>query len=97
MRILYLDDSGKTDPKHNSRFIVYAGLAVADAEWSILNRRLTGAKARFFPNRAGGKPNLWELKTVDFLTKNAWKRSKNRGIPVTSRPRRPMTRRQDLY
>lgn len=78
MRVLYLDDSGKTDPKHNSRFVVYAGFAIADAEWSTLNKRITGAKARFFPRRAHGRPNQWEIKSGDFLTKNAWNRKKNR-------------------
>src|SRR5205823_5961722 len=44
----------------------------------VLNRRITGAKARFFPHRARGRPNRWELKSGDFLTRNAWNRKKNR-------------------
>jgi hypothetical protein len=78
MRLLYLDDSGKTDPKHNSKFVVYAGISVSDQEWSTLHKRITGAKARFFPKRGGGRPNDWELKSANLLSKNAWKRKKNR-------------------
>jgi Protein of unknown function (DUF3800) len=76
MRLLYLDDSGKTDPNHNSRFVVYAGISVKDTEWTTLHRRITGAKARYFPKR--GNPNKWELKSTDFLTRNAWQRRNNR-------------------
>src|SRR6266516_3966989 len=78
MRFLYLDDSGKTDPNHASRFVVYAGLSVDESEWNVLHRRITGAKARYFPVRARGRPNAWELKSKDFLTPNAWKRKRNR-------------------
>jgi hypothetical protein len=78
VRFLYLDDSGKTDPKHASQFVVYAGLSVDESEWTPLHRRITGAKARYFPLRAGGRPNAWELKSKDFLTPNAWKRKRNR-------------------
>lgn len=78
MRFLYLDDSGKTDPKHNSKFVVYGGLTVRDTDWSDLNKRITGAKAKFFPLRGKGRPNDWELKTADFLTRNAWQRKRNR-------------------
>jgi hypothetical protein len=78
VRFLYLDDSGKTDPNHPSNFVVYAGLSTNEGEWAALNRRITGAKAAFFPQRAGGRPNMWELKSKDFLTPNAWKRKKNR-------------------
>jgi Protein of unknown function (DUF3800) len=78
VRLLYLDDSGKTDPKHSSRFVLYAGLAVSDQEWANLHKRLTGAKAKFFPTRGAGRPNDWELKTADFLKRNPWQRKKNR-------------------
>lgn len=76
MRFLYLDDSGKTDPKHSSRFVVYAGLSFPDREWYTINDRITGAKASCFPDR--GAPNGWELKTKDFLLPNPWNRKKNR-------------------
>src|SRR4051812_14092114 len=78
MRILYLDDSGKTDPKHASRFVVYAGISVDAGEWATLHKRITGAKAKFFPTR--GRPNEWELKSEDFVKRNAWQRSKNRAF-----------------
>lgn len=78
MRLLYLDDSGKTDPKHLSRFVVFAGLSFDDRDWHTINKRITGAKAKFFPTRASGRPNAWELKTADFLRPNPWKRKKNR-------------------
>lgn len=76
--MLYLDDSGKTDPKHASEYLVYAGLSFNDGDWRTLTNRITGAKAGFFPLRAKGRPNEWELKTVDFLVRNAWQRRKNR-------------------
>jgi hypothetical protein len=78
MRFLYLDDSGKTDPNHPSKYVVYAGLSVDEANWATLHRQITGAKAAHFPLRARGRPNAWELKTKDFLTPNAWKRKRNR-------------------
>jgi Protein of unknown function (DUF3800) len=76
--MLYLDDSGKTDPNHSSKYLVYAGLSFNDGDWRTLNNRITGAKAGFFPKRAKGRPNEWELKTVDFLVRNAWQRKNNR-------------------
>lgn len=76
--MLYLDDSGKTDPNHPSQYLVYAGLSFNDDDWRTLNNRITGAKAGFFPHRAKGRPNEWELKTVDFLVRNAWQRKNNR-------------------
>lgn len=80
MRFLCLDDSGKTDPKHASKFVVYAGLSVDASEWGTLHRRITGAKASFFPLRAGGRPNEWEVKSENFLTPNAWNRKSNRSF-----------------
>jgi Protein of unknown function (DUF3800) len=76
--MLYLDDSGKTDPKHPSKYLVYAGLSFNDADWRTLSNRITGAKAGFFPKRAKGRPDDWELKSVDFLVRNAWQRKNNR-------------------
>src|SRR5437763_1256898 len=78
MRMLYLDDSGKTDPKHSSKFIVYAGLSFNDGDWRTLSNRITGAKAGFFPKRAKGRPNAWGLKAADFLVRNAGQRKNNR-------------------
>jgi hypothetical protein len=78
MRFLCLDDSGKTAPRHPSRFVVYAGMSFEESDWGTLDRRITGAKAHFFPIRARGRPNGWELKTENFLTPNAWKRKRNR-------------------
>ncbi len=78
MRFLYLDDSGKTHQNHSSRFVVYAGVSFDHSEWHTLNKRITGAKAKFFPSRASGRPNAWELKTVDFLVRNSWQRKKKR-------------------
>lgn len=78
MRILCLDDSGKTDPKHPSKVVAYAGFTFDEAEWPLLHRRITGAKAAYFPLRAGGRPNEWELKSDAFLTPNKWKRKRNR-------------------
>jgi len=76
--MLYLDDSGKTDPKHPSKYLVYAGISFNDSEWRTLSNRITGAKAGFFPKRAKGRPNEWELKSVDFLVRNTWQRKNNR-------------------
>ena len=76
--MLYLDDSGKTDPKHSSKYLVYAGLSFNDADWPTLSDRITGAKAGFFPRRAKGRPHEWELKVADFLVRNAWQRKNNR-------------------
>jgi len=76
MRMLYLDDSGKAHPNDSSRFLVYAGISVAAANWADLHRRITGLKAATFPDR--GNPNEWELKSKDFVLENAWARRKNR-------------------
>jgi len=76
--MLYLDDSGKSDPKHQSKYLVYAGVSFNDSDWRTLSDRITGAKAGFFPHRGKGRPNDWELKSVDFLVRNAWQRKNNR-------------------
>ena len=76
MLFLYLDDSGKVHPSHPSRHVVFGGFAVDEHRWHQLVRQLSGAKGRYFPKR--GSPHAWELKSKDFLTKNAWKRKKNR-------------------
>jgi hypothetical protein len=76
MKILYLDDSGKVHPSHSSKYAVFAGFSLNHSNWHSFTRQITGAKARFFPGR--GNPNDWELKSSDFLTRNAWNRAKNR-------------------
>lgn len=78
VRMLYLDDSGKSDPKHLSKYLVYAGLSFDDSEWRTLAKRITGAKAKYFPLRAKGRPNEWELKSADYLVRNSWQRKNNR-------------------
>ncbi len=78
MRILYLDDSGKTNPSHPSGAVAYAGFSVDDSRWHDVVRCVTAAKRRFFPKR--GRPTDWELKSKDFLTPNAWNRANNRSF-----------------
>ncbi len=43
-----------------------------------LDRRIAGAKARFYPDR--GDPGKWELKARRIINPNPWKRSKNRNF-----------------
>ncbi len=78
MRFLYLDDSGKIHANHDSKFAVFAGFSVDEGRWHPLVRQLNGAKAAFFPARP--KPYDWEVKSTDFLTANAWNRSRRRGL-----------------
>lgn len=76
MHLLFLDDSGKPDPRHPSQFMVLGGFSVPGEKYHDVVRQVTGAKARFFPGR--GKPDSWELKSEDFLKRNPFNRSKNR-------------------
>ncbi len=76
MRILYLDDSGKIHPHDSSRVVVFAGFSVDEGDWHRVLRQISGAKANFF--RPRGNPNSWEIKSVDFLTPNNWRRAYKR-------------------
>lgn len=76
MHLLYLDDSGKVHPNDTSLVAVIAGFSVDERNWHALIRQVSGAKAHILPKR--GKPSGWEVKSADFLTTNAWQRSKNR-------------------
>lgn len=75
-RILFLDDSGKPDVRHESKAVVIAGFAIDAARYSSFSRRILGAKKRHFPDR--GVPQAWELKTTSVIKPNPWKRAKNR-------------------
>ncbi len=77
-RVLFLDDSGKPDPKHPSQAVVIAEFAVDSDRVATLCRRVSGAKARVYPGR--GTPHSWEIKSSDYLKPNEWKRAKNRGF-----------------
>jgi hypothetical protein len=76
VRFLYLDDSGKPEPQHPSKVLAFAGFSVDQRKWHDVVRQISGAKGAHFPGR--GKPWKWEVKGEDFLTANAWKRSKHR-------------------
>ena len=76
MQILYLDDSGKVHSNDTSSVAVFAGFSIDEERWHPLIRQITGAKAKFFPNR--GKPHEWEVKSADYLTINNWLRAKKR-------------------
>ncbi len=76
MHLLYLDDSGKVHPNDPTPVAVFAGFSIPEDRWHDFVRQVSGAKAKYFPNR--GKPHEWEVKSADFLTPNAWARSKNR-------------------
>jgi hypothetical protein len=78
MRFLYLDDSGKADPRHPSRVVVFAGLSIDHGRWHPMVRQVTGAKAKFLARR--GHPALWELKGSHLLSPNAWMRASNRDL-----------------
>jgi hypothetical protein len=67
MRLLYLDDSGKLHPNDSSTFVTFGGFSIDESQWHPFVRRVSGAKRAFFPNRDGGNPNLWEIKSTDFL------------------------------
>jgi hypothetical protein len=75
-RILYLDDSGKPERQHASKAVVLAGFAIDAEEYSKLSRRILGAKGAFYPGR--GVPQKWEIKSLEIVKPNPWKRAKNR-------------------
>ncbi len=75
-RVLFLDDSGKPDPKHASTAVVIAGFSMPSTHVATLSRRVLGAKGKFHPNR--GRPTEWEIKAADFIKPNPWNRRKNR-------------------
>lgn len=75
-RILFLDDSGKPDVQHSSGAVVMAGFAMDAENYPTFSRRVLGAKGAFFSRR--GQPQLWEIKSSDFVRPNPWKRARNR-------------------
>ena len=75
-RMLFLDDSGKPDGRDATGAVVIAGVAMNAEDYPIFRRRVSGAKAHFFPGR--GRPQDWEIKSLDFIKPNPWKRAKNR-------------------
>lgn len=77
-RILYLDDSGKPDPKHASGAVVIAGFALDADDYPTFSRRVLGAKRAHYPRR--GLPQVWELKSAEIIKPNPWKRAKNRAF-----------------
>jgi len=78
LKFLYLDDSGKIHPNDPCKFFVLGGFSVDEGRWHSLVRQINGAKASFLPIH--GKPYEWEMKSTDFLTANAWKRGRRRGL-----------------
>lgn len=78
MRILYLDDSGKLHPNDSSTFVTFGGFSIDETQWHRFVKQVSGAKAAFFPNREHGNPNIWEIKSLDFLRPKNLKRSVNR-------------------
>jgi hypothetical protein len=74
--MLYLDDSGKPDAKHESRAVVLGGFAIDSERYATFSRRVLGAKGSFYANR--GLPQQWEIKSSDIIRPNPWKRRKNR-------------------
>jgi hypothetical protein len=78
MKFLYLDDSGKIHSNDSSKYFVLGGFSVDEGNWHKVVRQVSGAKSHFF--RARGRPHEWEMKNTDFLTANAWNRSRNRGL-----------------
>jgi len=74
--MLFLDDSGKPDTKHQSRSVVIAGFSMPAEAVPTLSRRVLGAKSKFHGGR--GIPSSWEIKAGSFIKPNPWKRSKNR-------------------
>lgn len=77
-RMLFLDDSGAPSPNHASGAVVIGGFAIASTKVPALSRRITGAKARHFPERRD--PSQWEIKSAGLIAPNAWKRQRNRAL-----------------
>jgi hypothetical protein len=78
MRFLYLDDSGKAHANDQALAVAFAGVSVDEDSYHDLVRRLTAAKAKYFPSKGNGDPHSWELKSADLLTPKNWKRRTNR-------------------
>ena len=68
MRILYLDDSGKLHPNDSSTFVTFGGFSIDESQWHRFVKQINGAKSNFYPNREQGNPNLWEIKSLEFMT-----------------------------
>lgn len=77
-RVLFLDDSGKPSASDTSRAVVIGGFSIPSQNVRTLDRRIAGAKARFYPNR--GDPGKWELKARRTINPNPWNRAKNRSF-----------------
>ena len=77
-RILFLDDSGKPSAADTSKAVVIGGFSIPSQNVRSLDRRIAGAKARFYPGR--GDPGKWELKAQRTINPNPWNRSKNRNF-----------------
>jgi hypothetical protein len=77
-RFPFLDDSGKPDANHPSRYFVAGGVALPSESVGAWTRRCNGAKGKFQAKR--GRPSDWEIKTTDVLRPNPWKRRANRDL-----------------
>ena len=77
-RVLFLDDSGKPSAADTSKAVVIGGFSIPSQNVRSLDRRIAGAKARFYPGR--GDPGKWELKAQRTINPNPWNRSKNRNF-----------------
>lgn len=77
-RILYIDDSGKPEKQHASGAVALAGFAINAEDYPTFSRRILGAKGAYFPRR--GVPQKWEIKSVEIIKPNPWKRAKNRNF-----------------
>lgn len=78
MRILYLDDSGKLHPNDSSTFVTFGGFSIDESQWHRFVKQINGAKSNFYPNREQGNPNLWEIKSLEFMTAKNLRRGVNR-------------------
>ena len=75
-RLLFLDDSGKPAANDGTMAVVIGGFSIASEDVPVLSRRIVGAKTRFYPSR--GNPTDWEAKSTDTISRNTWRRRKNR-------------------
>jgi len=75
-RVLFVDDSGKPDARHQSQYLVLGGVSLPSNEVSTFTRRVQAAKGSFYSKR--GRPSDWECKSGDILKRNPWKRAYNR-------------------
>ena len=76
--MLFLDDSGKPSAADTSRAVVIGGFSIPSQNVRALDRRVAGAKARFYQGR--GDPGRWEIKARRTINPNPWNRSKNRNF-----------------